>query len=248
MKKSILTTFLSLFLLTLVFGQGKFEFNKQVHDFGTFDEGGIMEFEFEFTNTGENPITIESVRASCGCTTPFWTKKPVASGEQGTIKVQYNSKGRPGNFYKTITITSDASEPTKVLTIKGISYRDPALEPEITLEKLSFNLGKVEFIAGVLYTIKYKNTGKLPLTIISAQSSCDCFSRFPPYDGVDPEEEGLLILKYKPRNLGKQKETVYITTNDRKKPIVSIEIIAEVVEKLETTNMLKEGAKNPFGN
>jgi len=100
-------------------GNGQFEFDNEVFDFGEVIEGEKAEHEFTFTNSGSEPIIIEKVKASCGCTTPQWPKTPIAPGEQAMIKAIYNSKGRPGKFNKAIRITSNASEPTKVLYIKG---------------------------------------------------------------------------------------------------------------------------------
>lgn len=248
MKKIILIPFLLFSFFSVALGQANFEFNEEVHDFGTFNEGEVMDFEFEFTNTGNEELVIKSVRASCGCTTPSWTKEPVAVGEKGSIKVRYNSKNRPGNFHKTITITSNVSTTNKVLTIKGTAYRDPALEPKMTIERTAFNIGKVELSEGTRYAIEYKNMGKIPLKIVNVQSSCNCFSRSAPYDEVKEDERGTLVLIYKPKQLGKFKETVYLSTNSREKAIISIEISGEVVEALNNTSMLKEGSENPFGN
>jgi hypothetical protein len=248
MKNIILIPFLLFSVFSTALGQANFEFNEEVHDFGTFNEGDIMDFEFEFTNTGNEALSIQSVRASCGCTTPFWTKEPIAVGEKGTIKVRYNSKDRPGNFYKTVTIKSNVSTTNKVLTIKGTAYRDPALEPKMTLERMAFNIGKVELSEGTRYAIDYKNMGKIPLKILNVQSSCNCFSRAAPYDAVKENERGTLVLIYKPKQLGKFKETIYLSTNNREKAIISVEVSGEVVEALDNTSMLKEGNENPFGN
>lgn len=96
-----------------------FKFEREVHDFGNMVEGVNAIYEFEFTNTGKEPLIIQNVRASCGCTTPSWTKEPIAPGQKGKIKAAYNSQGRPGAFNKAITVTSNAKTPTKVLYIKG---------------------------------------------------------------------------------------------------------------------------------
>lgn len=96
-----------------------FKFESETHDFGTVNEGTQATYEFEFANTGKEPLIIQNVRASCGCTTPSYTKEPVAPGQKGKIKVVYNSSGRPGGFNKAITITSNAKTPTKVVYIKG---------------------------------------------------------------------------------------------------------------------------------
>ena len=94
------------------------EFAEKTWDFGTIkEEDGSVTHTFEFTNIGESTLILNNVKASCGCTTPKWTKEPVAPGAKGVVNVTYNTKGRPGNFTKTITVTSNAGK--SVLTIKG---------------------------------------------------------------------------------------------------------------------------------
>jgi len=110
--------------------KGQFKFEKELHDFGNVIEGEMATYEFSFTNTGKEPIIISNVAASCGCTTPSWTREPVMPGKKGSIKAVYNSQNRPGPFNKQITITSNAATPTKVLTIKGNVDRQPAGVPE----------------------------------------------------------------------------------------------------------------------
>ncbi len=84
------------------------KFEKVKHDFGTFSEAkGKVTHVFEFTNDTNAPIILQDVKASCGCTTPTWTKTPVAPGDKGQVEVTYNAKGRPGAFSKTITVTSN---------------------------------------------------------------------------------------------------------------------------------------------
>lgn len=92
-------------------------FETEVHDFGTVPEGPNADYEFTFKNTGKEPINLQTVNASCGCTTPSWSKEPVLPGKTGSIKASYSTKGRPGGFTKSITVVSNAG--TKVLTIKG---------------------------------------------------------------------------------------------------------------------------------
>lgn len=98
-------------------------FSTESHDFGTVPEGPAAEYEFKFKNTGKEPITIQKVQASCGCTTPSYSKDPVLPGKEGAIKASYNTNGRPGPFTKTITVVSNAG--TKVVTIKGTVEKAP---------------------------------------------------------------------------------------------------------------------------
>jgi hypothetical protein len=92
---------------------------EESHDFGTIKEGVIAEYSFKFTNTGTQPLVLQDVRPSCGCTTPDWSKEPIQPGKTGIIHVKYNSTGRPGKFNKSITITTNIPNETKILFISG---------------------------------------------------------------------------------------------------------------------------------
>jgi len=98
-------------------------FKTEMHDFGTVEEGPTADFEFAFTNTGKEPIILQNVHASCGCTTPSYSKDPVLPGKTGIVKASYNTIGRPGAFTKSITVATNAG--TKVLTIKGTVEKAP---------------------------------------------------------------------------------------------------------------------------
>lgn len=98
-------------------------FSKEVHDFGTVQEGPDATCEFTFKNNGNQPIIIEKAQPSCGCTVPSFSKEPVPPGASGTINVAYHTKGKPTPFTKTITVVSNAG--TKVLTIKGNVEKAP---------------------------------------------------------------------------------------------------------------------------
>ena len=95
-------------------------FADTVHEFGTINEGEKVSYTFKYKNTGENPLILEDVRPSCGCTLPEWTKDPVAPGEEGVIKAVYNSEGRPGEFHKTITVIANTAEEVSLLKIQGV--------------------------------------------------------------------------------------------------------------------------------
>ncbi len=89
------------------------------YDFGTVKEGEKVEHEFTFTNTGSSPLIISNVQASCGCTTPEYSKNPIAPGDQGLVKVVFNSAGQVGKQHKVITITSNAASKNTLLHLRG---------------------------------------------------------------------------------------------------------------------------------
>ena len=121
--KKLFTILSVLFLATQVYAQqelnlgSKINFTKSEHNFGQLPVGKPVTYEFEFVNAGSKPLVLTDVKASCGCTTPSWTKEPVMPGQKGTVKAQYNM-AREGSFRKSITVTTADSE-TITLYISG---------------------------------------------------------------------------------------------------------------------------------
>jgi hypothetical protein len=99
--------------------QAEIQFDVETHDFGTIKEGVMATHDFKCRNIGKEPLLISNVTASCGCTTPNWTKEPIMPNKTGMVTAVYNSSGRPGTFHKSITVNSNAKTAVKILTIKG---------------------------------------------------------------------------------------------------------------------------------
>lgn len=95
-----------------------FEWEASAHDFGKIKQGVPVTHEFKFTNTGKTPLVITNVQASCGCTTPAWSKEPIPPGGQGFIKATYNAASM-GGFNKTVTVMANVENGFKQLSIKG---------------------------------------------------------------------------------------------------------------------------------
>lgn len=99
------------------------KFTTEEHNFNTIPEGPAVSFDFDFKNIGKEPIVLSTVQASCGCTTPNWSKEPILPGKSSKITATYNTQGRPGNFTKTITVNSNVG--TKILKISGMVEKAP---------------------------------------------------------------------------------------------------------------------------
>ena len=120
MKKYSLLLFCLVCSFAAMSQKAVISFGEKTHDFGKVnEEDGKITHVFDFTNRGISPLVVSRVQASCGCTTPVWTKEPVEAGKKGTIAVTYNTSGRPGLFTKTITVYSNDSLQQVVLIIKG---------------------------------------------------------------------------------------------------------------------------------
>jgi len=106
-----------------------FEFETDVIDYGkiALNADGIRVFKFK--NVGNSPLIIENVKSSCGCTVPKKPTEPILPGKSGEIQVKY-ATNRPGGFSKSITVISNASEPNKLLRIKGIVLKPESAETD----------------------------------------------------------------------------------------------------------------------
>ena len=93
------------------------EFLEESFNFGEVAEGDKVVHTFKFKNTGSNPLRVNNVKASCGCTSPDWSKEDVAAGAEGFVTVEFDSKGKRGTQKKSVTVTFENTDPkNKILS------------------------------------------------------------------------------------------------------------------------------------
>jgi hypothetical protein len=78
-----------------------------IQDLGSITKGQVVEISWKFKNTGTKPLTIEDVRAQCGCTVPDPPKEPIAPGGEGVIKAKFNSDGSTGHVSKEVYVVAN---------------------------------------------------------------------------------------------------------------------------------------------
>ena len=126
MKKIFASAVAMLISVVAMAQKADIKFDTDFHDFGEIQEAdGLVTYEFTYTNAGATPLVLHNVQASCGCTTPEWTRTPIQPKGKGSIKVTFNPANRPGSFNKTITVQSNASSPVKTLRISGNVLQKP---------------------------------------------------------------------------------------------------------------------------
>ena len=162
------------------------------HDFGTFkEEAGRQTFDFIVTNTGTEPLVIQNVVASCGCTTPEWTKQPIPVGATSKVTAIYDPKDRPGQFNKTLSVYTNTKPEVVTLTIKG-----EVIPHEKTVEELfTFAVGDVRFESNHLAFTNIKKTEKKMRVMQVINTSANPVKV--EFDGASPD----LTLKCNPETL-----------------------------------------------
>jgi hypothetical protein len=233
------------------FAQARIEFQVSEHDFGNISEGTIATYHFTFINKGTEPLLINNVQASCGCTTPYWTKEPVMPGKEGRITASYDSKNRPGAFNKSISVTSNAQNSNVTLFIKGVVITKENIEkvftdveitesPKIQIDKNEIQLGKVEKGQTVPFSVEVKNSGKTDLEVSQVRAPCNCIK----IDGntkiIKSGKSEIIVLIFTANTSGLKNESVTLYTNDIINPESKISVVAEVVDSLSKKSILKE--------
>jgi Protein of unknown function (DUF1573) len=94
------------------------EIDSSAVDLGKIMQGDTITHIYHFKNTGNMPLVVSNVNASCGCTTPSYSTAPVAPGERGFITVKFNSKGKEGKLNKTVTAYANTKPAENTVSFK----------------------------------------------------------------------------------------------------------------------------------
>jgi len=249
----IITLFILITLLQSAIAQSlaDIQFEKMDYNFGKIkEEAGPANYNFKFTNTGKIPLIIQGVQASCGCTTPEWSKEPILPGETGFIKVAYNPERRPGIFTKSITVNANVQKSPIVLTISGdvipkaLSNEDiyPVDFRKIRLKSGEFSFMKIKDNEIKTDTLHFYNSGTSPVSVK--------FKIIPPHISIktvpsviQPKSKGFFLITFdanKKPSYGYIINRIYLAFNGEEKYDNDIKvsgIVEEDFSKLSATDL-----------
>jgi hypothetical protein len=242
MRKLILTLFGFTILISYSLAQvSTLDFRETLHDFGTIKEAdGSVKYRFNFVNQGKTPAIIQSVKPSCGCTTPAWSKDPVAPGEAGFIEALFNPANRPGPFLKTLLVTTNVHPNTVTLKIKGSVLpvaNTPAEEFPLVLGNLrakrkTLYFGRITNYGPLTREFEIYNQSQDSLVIDSVLATSVMEVSVQP-KVLQPEEKGKIIITYDPRkkkDLGYMTDNITLVTNDSLMVNKSFDVVANIEE------------------
>ena len=110
MAKYVIICFL-LINSAIAFGQyAEFDFLKRVHKFDPAEEGVVLEHDYAFTNSGDEPLIISEYKVACTCTKVEYPKKPILPGESGIIKLTFDTEGKIGWQYRLIELHANVKK------------------------------------------------------------------------------------------------------------------------------------------
>ena len=207
MKKFIFTSVILLFFANFIIAQQKqatISFETTNHNFGKIKElGGIVSYKFNFTNTGAEPLVLEQVRASCGCTSTNWTKQPIAPGSKGYVIANYNPRNRPGKFSKSVTVTTNTAHKTTVLRFSG----EVIPKPRTIADDYPYTMGNLRLKSNHVAFMRIKNTEvktkEDPIVNTSSELMKITFKNVPAYlklevepKTIKPNGKGVIKVTY----------------------------------------------------
>lgn len=214
-------------------GQGRLTFASKTQDTGEILDTTMGKLEFLFRNTGAGPLTITQVKPSCGCTIPELTKKTYLPGEQGTLNVTFDPKGKHGAIARSITIYTDSDlTPSTSLVVRAL------VKPVVLVEPMVLPFAAAD--KGNTETKEFKVYGridgfKVTRATISEREVFD----IEVIDGGQVEKDGemltLQIIRVtlradaKPDN---HRAEITVRTNDERKSIFTLATVARVLGDL----------------
>ena len=259
MKKYSFLLVVMLITLTSFAQKPVIDFEIKTYDFGKINEAdGNATYVFSFTNKGNVPLVVSRVQASCGCTTPTWTKEPIEPGKKGSITVTYNPAGRPGVFTKSITVYSNATEEQTSLLIKGevISKSSnaevdtyPLSMGDLKLNAKIVQMNNIDKGKNQVRVLEIKNGGKSNLKVAMENLPSHLFAVVSP-DILKPNETGKITFTFNSKNCsqwGPITDEVYIALNGQKKfsEDFQLKVFANIVENFSTMT-LEQKQKAPI--
>ncbi len=239
--KYYLTILLSA-MLSISMSAQKIKFDNTTHNYGTIkEEAGKVKTKFEFTNVGNKPLKIVTVRPSCGCTASDWSKGEIAPGEKGYVTAVYTTKGRPGPFNKAITVTTnDPKTPNTILFIKGkVTPREktkadfyPRKMGNLRMKTNHMAFMEVHTDEVVTDSIGIYNQWDKPMNLSFGMVPKHVTVKAIP-ETLEPEAEGHIIFTYDAsakNDWGLVFERFYLMTNDEKQARKQLHVSAKIME------------------
>lgn len=252
MKKIVLFLLIAFTGVSLT-AQPVMTLSEKEHDYGTFkEEAGPQKYDFIVNNTGNQPLVIQRIAASCGCTTPEWTKSPIPAGGKGTITAIYDPKNRPGKFSKTLSVYTNSKPEVVTLVIKGeVTPREKTIE-----ELFTFAAGPVRFESNHLAFTNVKKTEKKIRTMQVINTSNETvkveFDLMPTFltlkvspETLKPGQKGLVTGTYDATQndgWGQSSNMVKVVTNGQSNQNAYYYVSANLVEDF--SSLSKEELEN----
>lgn len=225
MKLTLIQVAMILSLAQAAIAAPQIAVDRPMHDFGSISQGTKVEHTFVIRNKGDAPLTIKSVRPSCGCTAVTTSASVIAPGKTGEIKASFNSANYSGAVNKIVTVDSnDPKAPSATLNLKGTVIEEIQVTPK------QLNLGQVKIGATQKATVTVSNRGSKPLKFTTVKSTLPQIAPSATKKLLKRGESATILVAVTPRK-GDRLLSGYITimTDSPAKPEITVPVYGSPV-------------------
>jgi len=221
----------------------RIEFEMTDMDFGSVEQGDVLNHIFKFKNTGDAPLLIKRVRTACGCTAALVSNRTVEPGEKGEIKVAFNTAGYSGEQRKYVYVESnDPREPNKQLSVAAEIDVPP--HAEIYLDRFTIDLGLILENEKIETKVNIKNQGDLELRVIPSHRNAAFYVNGDrvksPIKIAAGKNQDLEIQIEPQKRSGLLREYILFKSNDPTKSSLSLYMSGYVVTKEQLKELFKK--------
>lgn len=229
---------------------GAFEFVSMVHDWGAISDEETVKTSFQFKNVSNRTVKINNTKTTCGCTIGTPTKSLLSPGEEASIDVTFNPKGKKGLELKTITLETDYPEQPNVdLHLKA------TVRPRMVVEPASIWYGDLQLRKGADQEVSIMN--RMEGFQVTGFTCNDPKFKVEKMEPEKVELDGIMVdrVRFKTHftddaQIGTYSTTLAVTTNDPKNPTYNISLGCRVVGELqlvpERVFVSMSGPKQPW--
>jgi len=195
------------------------------YDFGSVDQGTLVQHVFHIANRGQQTLEIQSVHGSCGCTAAIVAASSVAPGAETAIEVSLDTHKLVGAHARSVSVhTNDAAQPTLSLTLHG------TVVAEVSANPAEVYLGRVAHGSTVSRAIDITVAEQVVINNVKSESGKLVLKTTP----LDPPQHGMHVLVILPGSLepGRFNDRLLVTTSSAKQPTLAVPVLASIESQL----------------
>jgi uncharacterized protein DUF1573 len=196
-------------------------FDQTRYDFGDVEQGARVAHTYTFRNGGGLDLTIDNVRAFCGCTAAVTSARVVPPGGDGRIEVTFDTTHDFGRTPRSITVyTNDPLQPVTSLALVGNVDADVGVDP------VDLYVGHLQRGAAARNSARVLAHAGVAVGPVEAHGRVLEAALREPAAGTGARLVRIAIQKDAP--VGRFKEDVVVHTNSPRRPLVTLAVTGVV--------------------
>lgn len=217
-------------------------FRETAHDFGKVKQGEVLVHEFVFKNEGDEPLVVERVETTCGCTAALLSEQKVEPGLEGRVKATFDTRGYSGRMTRYVILVSNDSDKKRRELALTVDIEVPP-SAKIDLDAYNIDLGLSLEGESPSVKIKVKSVGERELQVDMSHEEIRFFAGGKPLSfplRIPAGNSREVELRFTPQTrTGSLRDYVLIKSNDPVRSTWSVYISRYVVTRKELKDLFE---------